>query len=478
MRKAINHLLEKFGEDFIVDYDEKKKYFGNKEKRPSVQVATPFKEISPERYKSYFKLEEVKQKNIRPHAVDVSPKFVQIDDTYFTSIHSKGYGNQIMVGIMNKLKKTNTNFTMVKYINVLSRDAASALLKSNQRELEGERYIKTEGKEYVDTQDIDEKIDTIKAARTEVNSDNRMISFGMGVGVFANETEKLMLNRRSIQTQFREIGIDEKDNDYYQQDALKSFLPNNKFFLPVKELFASNVSAMYSFTDAPFNFSETGLFYGINTETGIPICIDIFKDLNNQNGTIIAGSGAGKTFYVDSAVDAWNSIGYEVYMIDPNSEQELFIKSKKGQYINIGRKGVPNLFDLYGGSRKEQEEAIKEGIQKFIPTLTEQQLAYFIEYVGKIYDDFGIGIDYDVELHGVPEKYPRFVDIFDLIGSDINSIRSKGGKIPTALQNLYGQLRPFAKTSYDYMNNVVDLDWNSDLIGFGIDDVPETVKVD
>jgi len=94
---------------------------------------------------------------------------------------------------------------------------------------------------------------------------------------------------------------------------------------------------------------ETGILYGVNTQTGWLVIFDRFNSkLENMNSVVLATSGAGKSFLVKLEVLRYLLNDIDVIIIDPENEYKGLCEKVWWTYINIATNAQQylNPFDI------------------------------------------------------------------------------------------------------------------------------------
>ena len=118
-----------------------------------------------------------------------------------------------------------------------------------------------------------------------------------------------------------------------QIEGLKDtlFVCNSKPIVkPYRDLNSEVVSYSFPFSQSIIS-SETGILYGINPEKKM-VFIDR-QNLSSYNKSIIAFTGAGKSYYLTTDIYRSYLIGYQQFIIDPEGEYEPLVNELGGKYI-------------------------------------------------------------------------------------------------------------------------------------------------
>ena len=128
------------------------------------------------------------------------------------------------------------------------------------------------------------------------------------------------------------------------------FLPTNPFGLDklsiTRNMDTTSLATTFPLTSAELS-SDIGVLYGINSQNGSFIIFDRFS-LENNNMTVFATSGAGKSYFVKLESLRSLMLGTEIIIIDPEAEYKTLAGAVGGQNIEFSFNSPSkiNPFDL------------------------------------------------------------------------------------------------------------------------------------
>jgi hypothetical protein len=108
--------------------------------------------------------------------------------------------------------------------------------------------------------------------------------------------------------------------------------------------------------------SNTGILYGVDEINRSLVTIDR-KELESYNRSIIASTGAGKSYFVKLDLIRSYMIGYQSFVLDVENEFEMVTGYLKGKYIELSEKSIYfiNPFHISGPEYKAQKiEFVRE----------------------------------------------------------------------------------------------------------------------
>jgi hypothetical protein len=102
--------------------------------------------------------------------------------------------------------------------------------------------------------------------------------------------------------------------------------------------------------------SSTGIFYGVDEINRSLVTIDR-KELESYNRSIIASTGAGKSYFVKLDLIRSRMVGYQSFVLDVENEFEAVTDYLKGKYIELSERSIyyVNPFQLSGHEYKAQK---------------------------------------------------------------------------------------------------------------------------
>jgi conjugal transfer ATP-binding protein TraC len=108
--------------------------------------------------------------------------------------------------------------------------------------------------------------------------------------------------------------------------------------------------------------SNTGILYGVDEINRSLVTIDR-KELESYNRSIIASTGAGKSYFIKLDLIRSRMIGYQSFVLDVENEFEMVTSYLKGKYIELSEKSIYyiNPFHISGPEYKAQKiEFVRE----------------------------------------------------------------------------------------------------------------------
>ncbi|MBS8121569.1 VirB4-like conjugal transfer ATPase, CD1110 family [Candidatus Vampirococcus lugosii] len=194
--------------------------------------------------------------------------------------------------------------------------------------------------EYKDVESIRQKL----ATREE-----RYFQASYYTTIYADNEEKLNEESKKFEQKIGGNGIKVKPCIRRMDEGYKSINPLCLDELGIsRSMLTSSIAGSFPFISSDL-VDNKGILYGINLHTGGLIIFDRFSPkLANANSTVLATSGAGKSFTVKLEILRYLILGIDVIVIDPENEYKTLINSVGGTYINIAVNSSENInpFDL------------------------------------------------------------------------------------------------------------------------------------
>ena len=294
-----------------------------------------------------------------------NPKYIEIDDTYYTTLIVTNYFREQTDLILKSIIDTNINLNIsifyekqdtYKTIRDLTYHIGNVgvdLKESNQNR-----------------QDIDLAAFTYNDAkyiRREMQVNNEELYFlYIYITTFSNDIKELEYLLNKIEGTLQGKGLQNKRAYFRQEQAFLTSLPIMENSIDLKmaakrNVLTSGLVATYPFISSAI-FDEEGIFIGTNIYNNSLVFIDRYNTskYKNANICIFGTSGAGKSFYTKLLVLRNRLLGIEQYIIDPDREYGNLCDNLRGTLLKIGPSSTSyiNIFDIRKESMEEEEARI------------------------------------------------------------------------------------------------------------------------
>jgi conjugal transfer ATP-binding protein TraC len=140
---------------------------------------------------------------------------------------------------------------------------------------------------------------------------------------------------------------------------------------------------------APQISSGTGILYGVDEINRSLVTIDR-KELESYNRSIVASTGAGKSYFIKLDLIRSRMIGYQSFVLDVENEFEMVTEYLKGKYIELSEKSIYyiNPFHIPGPEYKAQKvEFVRELFKTLYHNekITVTDITHLEKAIGSVY---------------------------------------------------------------------------------------------
>jgi type IV secretory pathway VirB4 component len=325
-------------------------------KRPSRPPVTPASKAKDSAGKLAPGMVSIKD-IIAPPAMEIDFDHIKIGNYYFRTLYVVGYPRFVGANWLAPL----INFDHTLEIAMFQYPVESReILEDIKRKIgEMEATVSTElqrGK--VLDPSVQIALDDALALQQQLaKGAERFFQFGLYITIPAETLEELNSITRQIESALGSLLIISKHATLQMEEGFKTTLPLCRdYFLVTRNMDTTSLATTFPFTSSELTANE-GIMYGINEHNGSLIIFDRFT-MENSNATILATSGAGKSYLVK--LEALRSLMFntEVIVIDPEDEYKTLGAAIGGERISFGfRSGAHlNPFDLAGVSEEGENE--------------------------------------------------------------------------------------------------------------------------
>ena len=136
--------------------------------------------------------------------------------------------------------------------------------------------------------------------------------------------------------------------------------------------------------------SNTGILYGVDEINRSLVTIDR-RELESYNRSIIASTGAGKSFFIKLDLIRSRMIGYQSFVLDVENEFEMVTSYLKGKYIELSEKSIYyiNPFHISGPEYKAQKiEFVRELLKSLFANekINVTDMTHIEKMIAAVYD--------------------------------------------------------------------------------------------
>lgn len=295
----------------------------------------------------------------------INPKYIEIDNIYYSSIIIVNYYREQTDIILKSLIDSNININISIFYE--KKDTYKAI-----RELT--YHIGNTGVELKESNQNKQDIDIIafthndaKYIRKELQVNNEEIYYlYIYINIYADTVKELEKYLNKVEGILQTKGLQTRRAYFRQEETYRACLPlmdNNRLIKEVakRNILTQGLAATYPFISSEL-FDEKGVFVGTNIYNNSLIFIDRYNTnkYKNANMCIFGTSGAGKSFYTKLLILRHRLLGIEQYIIDPEREYNILCDNLNGTLLKIGpgSNTFINILDIREESLEEEENRI------------------------------------------------------------------------------------------------------------------------
>ncbi len=413
---------------------------------------------------------------ISPAYINIqNPKYIEIDNIYYTGIIIVDYYREQTDIILKSIIESNINVNIsifyekqdsYKIIKELTYHIGNVgvEVKSNN---ENRQDIDIAASIYGDAKYIRKQM--------QVNNEE-MYYLYIYLLIYAEDKKELEYLINKIEGISQSKGLQTRRANFRQEEIFKSCMPimeNHKLIKNVakRNILTSSLIATYPFISSTI-FDEEGIFIGTNIYNNSLVFIDRYdtQKYKNANICIFGTSGAGKSFYTKLLILRYRLMGIKQYIIDPEREYVNLSEELKGTRIIIG----PNS-NTYINVLEIREESIEDGENGYLATKIGKLIGFFNLIFGDLNEEEKALIEEKL-IETYKEKNINFDDK-SLYKKENKKSIFKNKKDMPILEDLYNHLKkdkktekfaikliPFVKGSMKFFNHHTNIELKNELI--------------
>ena len=410
-----------------------------------------------------------------------NPKYLEIDNLYYSSLLVVNYYREQQELLLKNLIETNINMNISIFYE--KQDSYKTIKDLTY-------HIGNVGVEIKEANQNREDIDIAsytyndaRYIRKEMQVNNQDLYFlYIYITLYSENIKELEYNLNKIEGITQSKGMQTRRANFRQEECFLASLPimENKEIIKKatkRNILTTGLISTYPFISSTI-FDKDGIFIGTNIYNNSLVFIDRYntEKYKNANICIFGTSGAGKSFYTKLLILRYKLLGIKQYIIDPDREYNKTCKELKGVQIKLGPTSNTyiNVLDI-------RKESIEEGENGYLATkigkligffnlifgeMNEEEKAILEEKIIEVYKLKNITFN-DKSLYNENKKFktkkqmPILEDLFNILGQDV---RTKKFKI---------KLIPFVEGSMKFFNNYTNVKLDNELIVADIYDLGE-----
>lgn len=422
----------------------------------------------------YAGILETKDKMAPSYINNKNPKYLEIDEKFYSGILIIDYYREYNDIIFKNLINTNVNMNISIFYE--KQDTYKTIKDLTY-------FIGNVGVDLksgnTNREDIDIAAFTYNDAkyiRKEMQVNNEDLYFLYTYITVISESEKeLYRNLNKIEGILQASGMMTRKGNFREEQIYFSCLPlmiNNK---DIKDICRRNILGNGLISTYPFISSsicdETGIFIGTNIYNNSMILVDRFnkEKYKNANMCVFGTSGAGKSFFTKLQILRYRIYGLEQYIIDPEREYTKICENLDGICIKLGPTSEEfiNILDIREDSIEEEKGFLTTKLGKLrgffslvFGELDEENVAILEEKLIEVYKEKGITFD-DESLYKIEKGKKLFKENTEMpILEDLYNCFEKDEKTQFFKRKLY----PFIYGSLKFLNNYTNINLENKII--------------
>ncbi len=289
-----------------------------------------------------------------PDAVRVTPRYLQVADSYAASMSVTGYPAEVHAGWLEPLLTYPGRLDVSLHITPIDPSTAATKLRRQRARLESSRRSDHEHGRLLDPEAEAAAQDATDLAYRLARGEGRLFRVGLYLTVYADSEPALEREVAAVRSLAASLLVTTAPATYRALEGWATCLPLGIDALAATRTFdTAALSAAFPFTSpdlAPADPADTtpasGVLYGANAASSGLVLWDRWAQ-DNHNSIVLARSGAGKSYF--TKLDVLRSLyqGVQVFVIDPEDEYTRLAHAVGGTVLSLGSAGVRlNPFDL------------------------------------------------------------------------------------------------------------------------------------
>ena len=399
-----------------------------------------------------------------------NPKFLEIDDYFYSGIIIVNYNREYNDLILKSLIETNINMNISIFYEKCDTTKVLKELTYNIGSVGVELKQSNENRQDIDIAAF--TYNDAKNIRKEIQINNEEMYFiYIYLNLFSDDKKELLYNLDKVEGILQSRGLQTRRANFRQEEIFVSCLPlleNSQMLKEIgkRNILTSSLVSTYPFISSSI-FEEKGIYIGNNMYNNSLILIDRYNTnkYKNANMCIFGTSGAGKSFYTKLIILRNSLLEIEQYVIDPEREYIKLANNLNGTIIKIGptSENYINIFDIRKESIEENEHGyLATKIGKLIGffnlifgEVNEEEKAILEEKIIELYKTKNINFNdkslYKKKKFKTTKDMPILEDFYNILDDE----KTKKFKI---------KLIPFIKGSLKFFNNYTNIELNKSLI--------------
>jgi conjugal transfer ATP-binding protein TraC len=442
----------------------------NKKEKPTAQKVTPA-EISPEKIyqEGISQLFDL----IAPSAIRVTPKYIQIGETFAQTIFVIAYPRYLHSSWFSPIINIDIPMDISMFIHPIETYSLLKTLRRSATQIQSQIHM---GQEKGMTRDpaLETAMQDIEELRDKLQQGTeKFFRFGLYLTLYGQNEKELEKQYKFIASILEAQLVYIKPAVFKTEQGFNSTLPLANDELNVgTNMNSGPLSTTFPFVSSTLSSNE-GILYGINRHNNSLIIFDRFK-MENGNMVVFAKSGAGKSYTVKLEVLRSMMVGTDVIIIDPENEYKHLCETVGGTFIKISLNSNNHLnpFDLPKiGEDEDPEDVLRNTIANLIGLLhlmlgsiTPEEDSILDKAIHETYAVRDITPQADLN-NLSRESFPTMTDLY-------NVLRNMDGANDLAIR-----LEKYTEGIFaGFLNNYTNVTIDNQMVVFNIRDMEEELR--
>ena len=286
---------------------------------------------------------------IAPSSVEVAPDHLRLERQYARTLAVTGYPRTVGAGWLAPLINFEEPIELSLHVHPLETGPMVRSLSHRLVQLESSRLVAARAGRLPDPerevacQDIEGLRDALQ------RGDERVFSVGLYLLLRAPSRAALDDLTRRVEILLDGMLAQSRVATFEQDAGFHTCLPEGRDRLRVyRNLDTSSLATTFPFCSASLTMND-GALLGIARHNHSPVIVDPFDaSLENANATVVATSGAGKSYFTKVLALRTLLRGVDFLVIDPEDEYRALCDAVGGQYVRLASTSAQHLnpFDL------------------------------------------------------------------------------------------------------------------------------------
>ncbi|HEU5318190.1 MAG TPA: DUF87 domain-containing protein, partial [Chloroflexota bacterium] len=286
---------------------------------------------------------------VAPAAVEVARDHVRLDGHYARTLAVTGYPRTVSPGWLAPLVNAAEPLEVSVHVHPLATGPMVRALSHRLVQLHSSRMLDARGGRLADPEREVAYEDVERLRDALQRGDERLFSVALYVLVRApspaaldEATARVERTLDGMLAQSR-VALLEQDAGFW------CCLPAaDDRLLACRNLDTGSLAMTFPFCSGALTM-ERGVLYGVAGHSHTPVVVDSFgAELENANATIVATSGAGKSYFTKLVALRSLLVGVDCIVVDPEDEYRRICAAAAGQYVRLAATSGQHInpFDL------------------------------------------------------------------------------------------------------------------------------------